>query len=45
VKIVYRNLKRELSGLISSNRIDCKIDKVAGVVESTRIDERNHYYQ
>ena len=38
-------MDRELSELISSRRLVCKIDKVAGVVESQRIDERNNLYK
>ena len=34
-----------MSELISARRIACKIDKVAGIVESERIDERNGLYQ
>lgn len=38
-------IDRELSELISARRLNCKIDKVAGVVESERIDERNRLYK
>lgn len=38
-------IDRELSELISARRLNCKIDKVAGVVESERIDERNKSYK
>ena len=36
---------RELSGLISARRLNCKIDKVVGLIESQRIDARNNYYK
>lgn len=36
---------RELSDLIANRRLTCKIDKVMGIVESERIDERNGLYQ
>ena len=36
---------RELSDLIANRRLSCKIDKVMGIVESERIDERNGLYQ
>lgn len=36
---------RELSELIAAGRITCKIDKVQGIVESERMDERNHLYK
>ena len=35
----------ELSGLIAIGRLSCKIDKVSGVVNSTRPDSKNAYYQ
>lgn len=37
--------RSELSDLISSRRINCKIDKVSGIVESSKADERNQLYQ
>lgn len=42
---VRRPDRRELSGLISSRRLNCKIDKVTGLIESQRIDQRNNYYK
>jgi len=38
-------IDRELSELISQRRLACKIDKVAGIIESDRIDERNKLYK
>eukprot|EP00741_Cyanophora_paradoxa_P002685 tig00000615_g2605.t1 len=38
-------LDRELSQFIASNRIHCKIDKVAGIIETNRPDSKNSYYQ
>jgi len=38
-------LDRELSDFIANRRLTCKIDKVMGIVESERIDERNGLYQ
>lgn len=38
-------IDRELSELISTRRLNCKIDKVAGIIESERIDERNRLYK
>jgi 26S proteasome regulatory subunit N7 len=38
-------LLRELSDLIASRRLTCKIDKVSGIVESQKNDERNNLYQ
>jgi 26S proteasome regulatory subunit N7 len=38
-------LDKELSGLISSRRLNCKIDKVLGLIESQRIDQRNNLYK
>lgn len=35
----------ELSRFISSGRLHCKIDKVAGIVETTRSDTKNQLYQ
>lgn len=31
--------------MISSRRLNCKIDKVSGLIESQRIDARNNYYK
>jgi 26S proteasome regulatory subunit N7 len=38
-------LDRELSRFIASNRLHCKIDKVEGIVETTRPDSKNAQYQ
>ena len=38
-------LDKELSRFIASGRLHCKIDKVAGIVETTRPDSRNAQYQ
>jgi 26S proteasome regulatory subunit N7 len=38
-------IDRELSELIASRRLACKIDKVEGIVETDRIDERNNLYK
>lgn len=38
-------IDNELSDLISARRLNCKIDKVSGIVESERIDERNLLYK
>jgi len=38
-------IDRELSELIAARRISCKIDKVSGIVESERVDERNILYK
>jgi len=38
-------LDRELSRFISTGRLHCKIDKVAGIVETTRPDSKNALYQ
>jgi len=38
-------LDRELSRFIASGRLHCKIDKVAGIVETTRPDSKNALYQ
>ena len=35
----------ELSSYIASNRLSCKIDKVKGIVEMKRVDQRNQHYQ
>lgn len=36
---------RELSSLIAQKKMTCKIDKVNGVIQSERIDQRNGLYQ
>jgi 26S proteasome regulatory subunit N7 len=36
---------RELSRFIALGRIHCKIDKVNGIVETTRPDTKNALYQ
>lgn len=38
-------LDRELADFIVAGRLHCKIDKVAGVVETTRPDAKNALYQ
>jgi len=38
-------LDKELSGFIATERLSCKIDKVNGVVSSTRPDTKNAQYQ
>jgi len=38
-------LDRELSRFIASNRLHAKIDKVDGIVETTRPDSKNAQYQ
>lgn len=38
-------LDRELSLFIASGRLSCKIDKVAGILETNRPDARNALYQ
>jgi len=38
-------LDKELSGFIAMERLSCKIDKVNGVVSSTRPDSKNAQYQ
>jgi len=38
-------LDKELSGFIAMERLSCKIDKVNGVVSSTRPDTKNAQYQ
>jgi len=38
-------LDKELSGFIATDRLSCKIDKVNGVVSSTRPDTKNAQYQ
>merc|ERR1719359_1693190 len=38
-------LDRELSRFIAGERIHCKIDKVSGIVETTRPDAKNAHYQ
>lgn len=37
-------IDRELSRFISSGRLHCKIDKVQGIVETTRSDSKNQLY-
>jgi 26S proteasome regulatory subunit N7 len=37
-------LDRELSRFIASGRLHCKVDKVAGIVETTRPESRNSLY-
>lgn len=38
-------IDRELSELISARRLPCKIDKVAGIIETDPTDERNRLYK
>ena len=36
---------REMSRFIAAGRLHCKIDKVGGIVETTRPDSKNWQYQ
>ena len=36
---------RELARFIAQGRLHCKIDKVGGIVETTRPDSKNWQYQ
>lgn len=38
-------IDRELSQFIAMKRLNCKIDKVAGIVMTTRVDKKNSQYQ
>jgi len=38
-------LDKELSSFIASNRLNCKIDKVNGIVHINRINSKNNQYQ
>jgi len=38
-------IDKELSAFISSRKLNCKIDKISGLIESQRIDKRNNLYQ
>jgi 26S proteasome regulatory subunit N7 len=38
-------IDRDLSRFISAGRLNCKIDKVCGVVETNRPDNKNYQYQ
>jgi len=38
-------LDKEISRFIASGRLHCKIDKVAGIIETSRSDEKNSLYQ
>jgi 26S proteasome regulatory subunit N7 len=40
-----RSTCRELSRFITTGRLHCKIDKVDGIVETTRPDSKNAQYQ
>lgn len=37
-------LYRELSRFVAANRVNCLIDKVGGIIETTRPDTRNAQY-
>ena len=43
--ISYVGAVRELSRFIAAGRLHCKIDKVGGIVETTRPDSKNWQYQ
>ena len=38
-------IDREISDLIASRKLFCKIDKVSGIIEYERVDERNKLYK
>jgi len=41
----FSYLQREISTFIAARRLNCKIDKVSGLIESTKVDKRNNLYQ
>ena len=43
--IICYNVYREISEFIASRRLNCKIDKVSGLIESEKVDKRNNLYQ
>jgi len=38
-------IDKELSEFIAAKKLNCKIDKISGIVESEKIDKRNNLYQ
>ena len=38
-------IDREVSRFVAAGRLNCKIDKVSGIIETTRPDHRNAQYQ
>ena len=38
-------IDRELSRFIATGKLNCKIDKVGGIVETNRPDNKNYQYQ
>ena len=45
VILVFAFCDRELSRFIAAGRLHCKIDKVGGIVETNRPDNKNWQYQ
>ncbi|KAK5575567.1 hypothetical protein RB653_006700 [Dictyostelium firmibasis] len=43
--VSYDFIDRELSRFVAAGRLNCKIDKVSGVIETTRSDAKNHLYK
>jgi len=43
--VTHSYLDSELSRFIAAGRLNCKIDKVGGIVETNRPDARNTQYQ
>jgi len=43
--LTLHDLFRELSRFIAAGRLNCKIDKVGGVIETNRPDTKNAQYQ
>lgn len=43
--IPHPRARRELSHFIAAKRLNCKIDKVAGIVMTNRLDMKNAQYQ
>jgi 26S proteasome regulatory subunit N7 len=37
-------IDKELSQFIATKRLNCKIDKVVGIVSTTRVDQKNTQY-
>ena len=44
-KMCFSDGARELSRFIAAGKLHCKIDKVAGVLETNRPDSKNALYQ
>ena len=43
--VTFEFIDKDLSRFVAMGRLNCRIDRVAGVVETNRPDQKNYHYQ